>query len=149
MEGRKKDMIKRAGENVYPNVIEDKIVQMDKVAFAAVVGMPDQVLGEKLCAFVQPVEGETITFEDMIGHLKRIGVAVYELPERFEVLEGWPLTAVNKINKRLLRAYITAKAVEERAISKEYGNEYLKKDKLTVDEIIGGTIKIDFTGTPS
>lgn len=149
VEGRKKDMIKRAGENVYPNVIEDKIVQMEKVAFAAVVGMPDKVLGEKLCAFAQPVPGETITFDEVIAYLKRIGVAVYELPERFELLEGWPLTPINKINKRLLRAYITAKAVQEGAISKEHGDEYLRKDKLTIDKIIQKKIEVDFTGTPS
>lgn len=148
VEGRKKDMIKRAGENVYPNVIEDKIVQMDKVAFAAVVGMPDKVLGEKLCAFVQPVDGETLALDDIIAYLKEIGVAVYEFPERFEVVDGWPLTAVNKINKKLLRAYITAKAVEENAISKEYGDEYLRKDKLTTDDILEKRVVIDFTGTP-
>ncbi|MBI4318645.1 MAG: AMP-binding protein [Chloroflexi bacterium] len=148
VEGRKKDMIKRAGENVYPAVVEDKIVEFEKVAFCAVVGMPDQKLGEKLCAFVQPVKGQTVTFEELIEHLKNMGVAVYELPERFEVVDGWPLTAVNKTNKSLLRAYITAKAVREGAISKEIGDAYLKRDKMSVDDVWEGKIKIDFTGTP-
>jgi len=149
VEGRKKDMIKRAGENVYPPVIEDRIAQFKKVAYCAVVGMPDKVLGEKLCAFVQPVKGETVAFEEILNYLKGIGVAVYELPERFELVGGWPLTPINKINKMLLRAHITAKAVEEGAISKELGNEYLKRDKLSVDEITQGKVIIDFTGTPS
>jgi len=149
VEGRKKDMIKRAGENVYPNIIEDRIAQMEKVAYCAVVGMPDQKLGEKLCAFVQPHEGQALTFEEILNYLKKIGVAVFELPERFEVVDGWPLTAVNKINKRLLRAFITAKAVEEGAISLAQGDEYLRKDKLTVDDVQQGRVTIDFTGEPS
>jgi len=149
VEGRKKDMIKRAGENVYPNIVEDKIAQLPQVAYCAVVGMPDQILGEKLCAWVQPKKGVTMTFEDLIKGLKEQGCSVFELPERFELVDGWPLTAVNKTNKRLLRAYITAKAVEENAISKERGDEYLKKDKLTVDDVLQQKVVIDFTGTPS
>jgi len=111
--------------------------------------MPDQILGEKLCAWVQPKKGVTMTFEDLIKGLKEQGCSVFELPERFELVDGWPLTAVNKTNKRLLRAYITAKAVEENAISKERGDEYLKKDKLTVDDVLQQKVVIDFTGTPS
>ncbi|MEJ2717689.1 MAG: AMP-binding protein [Deltaproteobacteria bacterium] len=149
VEGRKKDMIKRAGENVYPNVIEDRIAQMEGVAYCAVVGMPDKVLGEKLCAFVEPVEGKTLTFEDVIAYLKEVGVAVFELPERYQTVQGWPLTAINKINTRLLRAHITAKAVEEGAITWEHGNEYLRKDKLSIDDITEGRVVIDFTGEPS
>lgn len=149
VEGRKKDMIKRAGENVYPAVVEDKVAQLDEVAFCAVVGMPDKILGEKLCVFVQPHKGQTVTFDDVVDYLKEVGVAVYELPERFELVDGWPLTAVNKTDKRLLRAYITAKAVQEGAISKDLGDEHLKRDKLSVDDIIQGRVKVDFTGTPS
>ena len=149
VEGRKKDMIKRAGENVYPNIIEDKIAQMEGVEYCAVVGMPDKVLGEKLCAFVQSSDGQPLTFEDVTAYLKEVGVAVFELPERFEAVQGWPLTAINKINKRLLRAYITAKAVEEGAITKDVGEDYLRKDKLTVDQVLSGAVVIDFTGEPS
>ncbi|MCL5961408.1 MAG: AMP-binding protein [Chloroflexi bacterium] len=148
VEGRKKDMIKRAGENVYPAAVEDKIVSNEKVAFAAVVGMPDARLGEKLCAFVQPAKGQSVTFQDVLNHLKGLGVAIFELPERFELVDGWPLTPVNKINKLLLRAYITARAVQEGAITKEQGDAYLKRDKLTTDDVIEGRVKIDFSGTP-
>ncbi len=149
VEGRKKDMIKRAGENVYPNVIEDKLAEMPGVAYCAVIGMPDKKLGEKLCAFVQPAEGITITFDDMIAHFKEIGASVFEFPERFEVVNGWPLTPINKINKRMLRAHITATAVKEGAISKEHGDEYLRKDKLSVDDVLEARVTIDFTGEPS
>lgn len=149
VEGRKKDMIKRAGENVYPAAVEDKIATFAKVAHCAVVGMPDQILGEKLCAFIQPVKGETISLDDVLKYLKGLGIAVFNLPECLELVDGWPLTAKNAIDKRRLRAYITAKAVEEGAISKESGDEYLKRDKLSIDDIIQGKVKIDFTQTPT
>ncbi|NIQ40252.1 MAG: hypothetical protein GTN81_16960, partial [Proteobacteria bacterium] len=55
----------------------------------------------------------------------------------------------NAIDKRRLRAYITAKAVEEGAISKEFGDEYLKRDRFSVDDIIEGKVKIDFTLKPT
>lgn len=149
VEGRKKDMIKRAGENVYPPVIEDRIAQFEKVAYCAVVGMPDMKLGEKLCAFVQPVKGETLVFEDIIGHLRALGVAVFEFPERVEFVDGWPLSPINKIDKRLLRAHITVKAYLEGEVTKERADEYLKRDKFSSDKIINGEVQIDFTGTPS
>jgi non-ribosomal peptide synthetase component E (peptide arylation enzyme) len=148
VEGRKKDMIKRAGESVYPSAVEDKIADFKKVQHCAAVGMPDKILGERLCVFVQPVRGETVSFEDIVNYLKGQGLAVYELPERLEVVAGWPLTPKNAIDKRMLRAYITAKAVTECAITREHGNEYLKKDKYTIDDIIQGKIKIEFTQTP-
>ena len=149
VEGRKKDMIKRAGENVYPSAVEDRIVTLNKVAHCAVIGMPDQVLGEKLCAFIEPVKGETISLDDVVEYLKGLGIAVFNLPERLEVVDGWPLTPKNAIDKRRLRAYITAKAVEEGAISKEFGNDYLKRDKFSVDDVLQGKVKIDFTQTPT
>jgi len=149
IEGRKKDMIKRAGENVYPAAVEDKITTFDRVVHCAVVGMPDQILGEKLCAFIQPVKGKAISLDDVVKYLKGLGIAVFNLPERLELVDGWPLTAKNAIDKRRLRAYITTKAVEEGAISKEFGNDYLKRDKFSVDDIIQGKVKIDFTQTPT
>lgn len=148
-EGRKKEMIKRAGENVYPAAIEDKIATFSKVAHCAVVGMPDRILGEKLCAFIQPVKGETISLDEIVEYLRGMGIAVYQLPERLEVVGGWPLTAKNAIDKKCLRAYITAKAVQEGAISKEHGNDYLRRDKLTVDDVILGRVEIEFTQTPT
>lgn len=149
VEGRKKDMIKRAGENVYPSAVEDKIATFHKVAHCAVVGMPDEVLGEKLCAFIQPVAGERISLENLVGYLKGLGIAVFNLPERLEIVDGWPLTPKNAIDKRRLRAYITAKAVEEGAITKAFGNEYLKRDGLSVDDVLMGKVKIDFNRTPT
>lgn len=106
VEGRKKDMIIRGGENVYPEATEDILVKHPKIVNAAVVGMPDTKLGEKLCAFIQPVEGQSFNFEQVKKYMKGQGIAVFQWPEWVEEVKGWPLTAVNKINKSLLRAYI-------------------------------------------
>lgn len=149
VEGRKKDMIIRGGENVYPEPAEGMLMKHPKVINTAVVGMPDSNLGERLCAFIQPKEGETITFDEVQQYMKDQGIAVFQWPERVEVVEGWPLTAVNKIDKRRLRAYITTQLFREGKIEKEFGDDYLKRDKLTIEDLLSGKIKIEFIGTPS
>lgn len=148
VEGRKKDMIIRAGENVYPEAVEDLLMKHPKVMYTAVVGMPDNTTGEKLCAFIQPRQGESVTFGEVKQYMKEKGVAVFQWPERVEVVEGWPLTPVNKIDKRRLRAYITTRLFEEGTIEKQLGDEYLERDKFTIDDVKSGSVKIDFTGTP-
>ncbi|MBW2065250.1 MAG: AMP-binding protein [Deltaproteobacteria bacterium] len=148
VEGRKKDTILRGGENVYPERVEDQLKEHPKVANCAAVGMPDMLLGEKMCAVVQPVKGEKIDFQEIVQYLKDKGTAVFQLPERLEIVSGWPLTPVDKIDKRGLRAYITTKLFQEKVIDKEVGDEYLKKDKITIDDVLSARVKIDFTGTP-
>ncbi len=149
VEGRKKDMIIRGGENVYPEPVEGLLLKHHGIVNAAVIGMPDARLGEKLCAFVQTAEGQTVAMEDVQQLMKEQGVAVYQWPERLEVVKGWPLTALNKIDKRLLRAYITAKLVEEETIDVGLGDDFLKKDKLAVADIMSGKIAIQFIGSIS
>jgi 2,3-dihydroxybenzoate-AMP ligase len=149
VEGRKKDMIIRGGENIYPEPVEGWLMKNSKIMNAAVVGMADAKLGERLVAFVKLVEGETFNFEAMKQYLKEEGVAVFQWPERLEIVSGWPLTPMNKIDKRMLRAFITTKQFQEGAISKELGDEFLKPDKVTVDDILHGNISIDFTGVPA
>ena len=149
VEGRKKDTVLRGGENVYPERVEDKLKTHPKVANCAAVGMPDPRLGEKLCAVVQPVEGEEINFDEIVEYLKKEGMAVFQLPERLEIVEGWPLTAVNKIDKGRLRAHITTKLFQEKVIEKSFGDEYLNRDNITIDDVLSGRTKIEFSGTPS
>ncbi|UCG65258.1 MAG: AMP-binding protein [Deltaproteobacteria bacterium] len=147
VEGRKKDTVIRGGENVFPEPVEGWLMKHPKVVNTAVVGMPDAKLGEKLCAFVQTAEGKNLTFEEVKEFMKEEGIAVFQWPERLEVVPGWPLTALNKIDKRLLRAYITNRLLEEGTISDELGDEFLRKDKITLDDMQTGRVKIDFTGS--
>lgn len=148
VEGRKKDMVIRGGENVYPEAVEDVLIRHQRVRYVAVVGMPDDRLGEKLCAFIQPEEGQTVSLDEVKKHMEEHGVAVFQWPERLEILEGWPLTAVNKIDKRRLRVFITVKLYEEGSIDKKFGNEYLEREKISIDDVISGKEKIELTGTP-
>jgi 2,3-dihydroxybenzoate-AMP ligase len=148
VEGRKKDMIIRGGENVYPEPVENLLVKHPKIINAAVVGMPDPRLGERLCAFVQPRQAESVTLDEVKQYMAEEGIAVFQWPERLEIVGGWPLTAVNKIDKRNLRAYIAAQLLKEGEIDKEFGNEFLKRDKLTLEDVLSEKVKIEFIGTP-
>jgi 2,3-dihydroxybenzoate-AMP ligase len=149
VEGRKKDMIIRGGENVYPEPVENLLVKHPKIINAAVVGMPDPRLGERLCAFVQPRQGESVTLDEVKRYMEQEGIAVFQWPERLEIVGGWPLTAVNKIDKRNLRVYIAGKLFKEGEINKEFGNEFLKRDKLTLEDVLSEKVKIEFIGIPS
>jgi 2,3-dihydroxybenzoate-AMP ligase len=148
VEGRMGDVIKRAGENVYPEPVEALLLKHPRVVNAAVIGVPDERTGEKLCSFVQLKEGQSLTFEEVQAYMKENGLAVFQWPERLEIVEAWPLTAVNKIDKRCLRAYIAARLYEEGTITKQLGDDYLRRDKLTIEDVLTGRMKIEFTGAP-
>jgi len=70
---------------------------------AAVVGMPDPVLGERICAYVVTKQGIHPTFEEIISFLKANGASVQQLPERIEFIESLPATKVGKVDKKALR----------------------------------------------
>ena len=111
--GRKKDIIRRGGETIIPVEIEQMISEHPKVSQTVVVGMPDARLGERICAYVQPLRGEKITFEDLIAYLKEKGASKMLLPERLELLEELPLTPMQKVDKKALREDITRKLKQE------------------------------------
>lgn len=116
--GRKKDIIIRGGQNIYPGEIENFLIAHPKIADAAVVAMPDQIMGEKACAFVIPAAGsEAITFEEMVEYLKSKKLAMYKLPERLEIVDSFPLAGGSKINKVELRKIIVDKLKAEGKIS--------------------------------
>ncbi len=107
--GRKKDLISRGGETIVPFEIEEMISGHPGVSSTAVVGMPDVRLGERICAYVQPRPGEEITFEELISFLKEKGASKMLLPERLEILEVFPLTPMQKIDKQALRRDVAQK----------------------------------------
>jgi 2,3-dihydroxybenzoate-AMP ligase/mycobactin salicyl-AMP ligase len=111
--GRKKDIIIRGGENISAKEVEDLIVGHPKVEQVAVVGMPDPILGERVCAFIKPRQAGTISFEEVISHLKASKTSVLYFPERIEILEEMPLTNVGKIDKKRLREEIKEKLKKE------------------------------------
>lgn len=109
LSGRLKDMIKRGGESIFAPEIEKLINGHPGVALVAVVGMPDAEMGERICAYIQPEEGVTLTFDQIIGYLKDQKASVLQFPERIEFIPEMPLTPTGKINKRALREDIADK----------------------------------------
>ncbi|MBN2125769.1 MAG: AMP-binding protein [Deltaproteobacteria bacterium] len=105
--GRKKDVIIRGGQNIYPKEIEDLLLQHPKVSEAAIVKMPDPEMGEKACAFVVLRPGQSFAFEEMVSFLLGRKIAKFKLPERLEQIETLPLVpGGNKIDKRKLEEEI-------------------------------------------
>ena len=101
--GRKKEMILRGGQNIFPREIEELLMSHLKVKTVAVVGIPDSIMGERVCACVIPKQGENFSFEEMVIFLKGKGLAVHKLPERLEIMENFPnLAEGQKIDKKLL-----------------------------------------------
>lgn len=113
--GRKKDVIIRGGENISAKEVEELIGGHPGVDQVAAVGMPDPVLGERVCAFIKPKPGQVVTLEDIISHLKAQSTSVLYLPERVEVVPEIPLTPVGKIDKKSLREAIRIKIEAEQS----------------------------------
>ena len=99
---REKDMIIKGGENIYPKEIEDVISQVEGVHDVAVVGIPDELSGEEVKAFVVPRIGKKIGAEAIIEHCKK-SLAAYKVPKEVEFVLGIPTSAIGKSLKRLLR----------------------------------------------
>jgi len=111
--GRKKDIIIRGGQNIYPKEIEDYLIAHPKVSEAAVVPMPDPEMGERACAYVTLKKGEEFTFEEMFNYLKSKKMAMFKLPERLEIIGEMPLAGGSKIDKKLLTKWVTEKLKAE------------------------------------
>ena len=111
--GRKKDVIIRGGQNIYPAEIEGLLLTYPKMKSVAIVPMPDPIMGEKACAYVALNPGEQLTFEEMISFLKSNRIASYKLPERLEIQNKLPLKGEQKVAKDLLKEDIINKLKKE------------------------------------
>ncbi|MDH3052415.1 AMP-binding protein [Gordonia alkanivorans] len=112
--GRIKDTIVRAGENVAADDVEENLLAHSSVRQVAVVGLPDDAVGEKICAAVvlshdhpptQPLELATLRM-----FLADRGLASFKLPDVVRVIRTLPVTAVGKIDKKVLREQLVSTA---------------------------------------
>ena len=120
--GRAKDLIIRGGHNIDPAEIEEALLAHHDVAFAGAIGQPDAHAGEVPCAYVELVEGASVTQAELMNHAK---VHVHERaahPKFIEIMPELPKTAVGKIFKPDLR---------KSAITRIY-NAALEKDGVPV-----------------
>ncbi|MFJ8075461.1 class I adenylate-forming enzyme family protein [Streptomyces sp. NPDC096176] len=103
--GRAKDIIIRKGENISAKEIEDLLHTHPGVGDAAVVGLPDDERGERVCAVVERAPGAADpTLEELTAHLRGEGLSVHKLPERLEVVDALPRNeALRKVLKYKLR----------------------------------------------
>jgi 2,3-dihydroxybenzoate-AMP ligase len=109
VEGRKKDLINRGGEKISAEEIENLILGHPAVLNVAVVAMPDPIMGERACAYAVLKPGETLSLEALNRFLGERRIAKFKLPERLEVVERFPTTAVGKVSKKDLREDIAKK----------------------------------------
>ena len=108
--GRTKDIVIRGGMNISVREVEDLLAAHPAIRAAAVVGMPDPRVGERVCCYVVPVDPAAIpTLDDLKAYLTERGVAVQKAPEHLEVVDGLPMTLTGKVQKHLLRRDIASK----------------------------------------
>ncbi|BBY35073.1 (2,3-dihydroxybenzoyl)adenylate synthase [Mycolicibacter minnesotensis] len=99
--GRIKDVIVRGGENIAADELEVHLLSHPGIQSAAVVGLPDEYLGEKVCAAVVFI-GAPLLLADLNRHLDECGVATHTRIDQLAVLPALPTTAVGKIDKKAL-----------------------------------------------
>lgn len=99
---RKKDMILRAGFNVYPRELEEVLLTHPAVLLAAVVGVPDARMGEEVKAYVVRKPGANVT-EEMLVEWCREQFASYKYPRIVEFRDALPISATGKVLKRELK----------------------------------------------
>ncbi|MBI9090686.1 MAG: acyl--CoA ligase [Desulfobacterium sp.] len=110
---RAKDIIIRGGFNISSQEIENYILGHENVQDAAVVGMADETLGERMCVYVVPVPGQTLSLDGLVDFLNKKGVARYKHPERLEITPVIPRNPVGKVLKKALRQDIKEKLMTE------------------------------------
>lgn len=108
IEGRESDMINRGGLKVFPAEVEEVLLLSESVSDVAVVGVPDDRLGEVPHAFVVPVDASTAPAPDHLEQLCRHHLAPYKVPVAFEALEELPRSEVGKVLRRVLVDQATA-----------------------------------------
>jgi long-chain acyl-CoA synthetase len=99
---RKKDLLIRGGFNVYPKDVEEVIHHHPAVQETAVVGVPDPLMGEEVCAYVVKKDGVEVTELEIIRHCQTY-LAKYKTPRYVEFVAALPKTSIGKVQKKELR----------------------------------------------
>jgi fatty-acyl-CoA synthase len=100
--GRKKDMIIRGGQNIYPAEVERYLLTHPAIHEVAVVGVPTEVEGESVWAYVVPEEGTTLEGQEVLDYC-RGEIAAYKVPSEVRIVDVLPRTVIGKVQKFQLR----------------------------------------------
>lgn len=106
LEGREKDQIQRGGEKIIPEEVENVLVAHREVRDAVLLGIPDKLLGEKICAFIfvhEHRDEEEVNDRALRRFLQSEGLSTFKIPDQFIFVTSFPSTAVGKNNRRKLR----------------------------------------------
>jgi long-chain acyl-CoA synthetase len=103
---RKNLMIVRGGSNVYPAEVERVLHEVPGVAACAVLGLPDDRLGERVVAVIEPEPGALLSAAELTAHCRE-NLARYKVPERFVTVDAFPRNAMGKIERKELAALFT------------------------------------------
>ena len=99
--GRRKEMIIRGGYNIYPRELEDVLRTHGAVEDVCVFGVPNDILGELICAAVVPVEGALVTGDELKAFCRE-QVADYKVPDIVRFLDTFPMTGSGKVKRKEL-----------------------------------------------
>lgn len=102
--GRIVELINRAGEKIIPSELENILLTNDEIKEVQVVGIPDDILGEKIGVFILK-DNKMFTLEEIRSYLREKGLAYFKLPDEVNYIDYWPLTNVGKINKNKLKTF--------------------------------------------
>ena len=95
--GRLKDVISRGGMKISPAELDNLLAAHPKIAEAAVVGVADEILGERVAVAVVPKPDETVTLEEVVQFLQAEDIAVFKLPEVLQVVDALPRNPLGKV----------------------------------------------------
>jgi fatty-acyl-CoA synthase len=112
--GRKKDMIIRGGQNIFPPEIEAVIKKHPAVLTSAVVGVPSARYGETVWAFVVPKDGQTVSAGEVLKLCGR-DLTAFKVPSEVRFLDELPMAARLKVQKYELRDIAKAELAEAAA----------------------------------
>ena len=112
--GRAKDMIIRGGQNISPLELEEAIGAHPAVGEVAVVGVADEVYGERVCVVASVRQGQSLELDDLTRFLSDRRIATFKLPERLELFDELPKTATGKTSKEEIRRMVSERPVAAR-----------------------------------
>jgi len=113
--GRKKEMIIRGGENIYPKEIEEVLYKHPAIQEAAVVGIPDKMWGEEVTAFIVLKEGKSLPEPEFFAYCKE-HVADFKCPRKLVYRQSFPKTATGKIQKaKIIEDYCKQAGIDPKA----------------------------------
>ncbi len=109
VEGREKDQIQRGGEKITPEEVENVLVTCKGIRDAVLIGVPDKILGELICAFILVYEQRDEADLNALSlrvYLQNKGLTAFKIPDQFIFVTSFPRTAVGKNNRKELSAQL-------------------------------------------